>query len=228
MLILVWADRLLKKKSYWSQKKFFPVNCALHFTFSSPAVTAPQNSSLSSLCGSYENCSLGRKQSKGKDKELIPDNYTNFEGIWYMKYKHFWLMGSTLIQFLMSEQAANLLCWLHLEGPRTSTGELQEFEQKYFSCASESHTRLLQTAYTAPRETRNSISKEITPNFSYTISFPSRNGIYEGTITFLLSLFCILYGIHNTSPVKDLLSFLSRLLLSDFCNSLQFSWDSTC
>lgn len=208
MLILVGADRLLKKKSYWSQKKFFPVNCALHFTFSSPAVTAPQNSSLSPLCGSYVNCSLGRKQSKGKDREeLIPGQSHSFlRGLTYepQTFLSDGLHAGPAPRVRASCKLAVLAApWSSRNRHRRAAGVCH----KYLSCASGSHTRLLQTAYAAPRETRNSISKEITSNSSHAISFLSRNDIYEGIITFLLSLLCILYGLHDTSPVKDLLCF---------------------
>lgn len=140
-----------------------------------------------------------------------------------MSHKHFCLRGSVLVQFLMSEQAASLLCWLHLEAPRTSMEGLQVFAKIPFLYQWESHKTSADC-----RETRNSISKEITQNSSHTISFLSRNDFYEGIIAFLLSLHCILCGLYGTSPVKDLICFLSRLLLSNFSSSFQFSWDSTC
>lgn len=192
MLILIWADRLLKKKSYWSQKKFFPVNCALHFTFSSPSVTAPQNSSLSPLCGSYVNCSLGRKQSKGRDREeLIPDQSHSFPRALTYEPQTFLSDGlhadpvpCVRASFKLSELAA---AW----GSQNKHGRAAGVCHKYFSCASGSHTGLLQTAHTALRETRNRVSKEIIPNSSYTISFLPRKDIYEGIISFLLSLLCV-------------------------------------
>lgn len=205
MLILIWAGRLLKKKSYWSQKKFFPVNCALHFTFSSPAVPAPQDSSLSPLCGSYVNCSLGRKQSKGKDREeLIPGQSHSFlRGLTY-EPQTFLSDGWPSSSCQSKLQACCAGCTLKL--PEQAQESCGCSPQIPFLCQWEPH-KTPAAAYTAPRETRNSISKEITSNSSHAISFLSRNDIYEGIITFLLSLLCILCGLHDTSPVKDLLCF---------------------
>lgn len=99
---------------------------------------------------------------------------------------------------------------------------------KQLSCASGRH-RFLQLPHTALREEKNSISKEKTPNFCYTFFFfLSMKDIYEGIIIFIPVSPLHTVRLYYTYPDKDLLCFLNRLLLRDFCNSFLFSWDSIC
>lgn len=114
-----------------------------------------------------------------------------------MSHKHFCMMGSTLIRFLVSEQTAGLLCWLQLTAPRTSMGGLRGFATDTFPVPVGGTRDFCRYLNAAPRETKNNISKEITLNFSVTLVcfFFSQWRIFimKGLLFSSLSLLCVLY-----------------------------------
>lgn len=171
----------------------------------------------------------GESEARGNIKKSQSQiNHTHFSGFWHISHKHFRMMGSVLIRCLVSEQTNCKLAVLATAcGSKNKHGRAVWVCHKYLSCASGRHRRFLQIPYTAPRETKNSISKEVRLNFSATLF------VFSQWRTFMKGLFSSLSPLHTvclhyTSPVKDLLCFLSRLLLRYFCNSFHFSWDSTC
>lgn len=95
-----------------------------------------------------------------------------------MSHKHFCVMGSMLIRFIVSEQTAGLPCWLQLTAPRTSMGGLCGFATDTFPVPVGGTQDFCRYLNAAPRETKNSISKEITLNFSVTLGFFSLNEGY--------------------------------------------------
>lgn len=174
------------------------------------------------------NCSLGRKQSKREYKEeSISDQPYSFLRVLTYKPQTFPYDGLHADPVPRFRANCKLAVLATACGSKNKHGRAVWVCHKYLSCASGRHRRFLQIPYTAPRETKNSISKEVRLNFSATLF------VFSQWRTFMKGLFSSLSPLHTvclhyTSPVKDLLCFLSRLLLRCFCNSFHFSWDSTC
>lgn len=209
--ILVWAGRLLKERSHRSQKIFFPVNCALHFTFASPAVNIPQKGSLSPLCSLYVNCSSGRKRKKKKYKEeAISDQSYSFPRD--MTYKHFWMGGCELIWFLVSEQAAGNC--RAISAARTGTGGLYGFVSASFPvpAAGKGGTQDFWVQHNVSAEDlRTAYQKKGTENFSDTPSSSWWNIFLKGL---LFSSLSVLHTRHICfSPYRALV----LVFWKDFC-----------
>lgn len=169
----------------------------------------------------------GESKARGKDREeLIPDQSHSFERVWHMSHNHFCLLGSMLIQFLVSEQAASSLCWLQRDAPEQAREGCRCLPQTPFLCQQESHKTSADSLHCTQGNQEQYIKGNNTEFLLYCF-FPLEEGYlwrdyYFPPVSPLHTL-CL----RDISPVKDLHCFLSRLLLRDFCNSLQFSWDST-
>lgn len=136
-------------------------------------------------------------------------------------------MGSTLICFLMSEQTAGLLCWLQPVLQRTGMGGLSGFASAAFPVPWDFWVQ-----YKVSAEYLKTACQRKKHNSSNIIA-PLNEGYLWRDYYFypcLSSAYCICISANKALAFFFFFYFFppNRLLLRDFCNSFQFSWDSTC
>lgn len=173
-------------------------------------------------------CSLGRKQRKRKYKEeVISDQSHSF--LRDLTYKQQTFLYDGLHTDLLPHVRANsrLAVLAATSASEDRHGRAQWICLSCFSCT----MRLLGAVQGICRVSKNSMSKEKTQFFQYNCSSQWRI-FMKGLLFLSLSLLCILY-LHFCKQGTCFLFFFyffppNRLLLRDFCNSFQFSWDSTC
>lgn len=168
-----------------------------------------------------------RERRRNIKKRQSQINHTHFQGIWPISTSE-WGAASWFDSLCQSKLQA--YCAGCNQRFQDRHGRAVWVCLSFFSCASSGkrrHTGFLGAAQCICRGSKNSISKERNREFLWHTFFLSVKYISEGIAVFIPV--CPPHTAYLFFPIQGTcFGFLKRLLLRDFCNSFQFSWDSMC